>query len=111
MKEHCVLRTKIIKQSLNNFWNKGSLASIHIKNVQLLMTEIYETKFDLSPPFMKDISLSGIGYNLSHGDDSQLPKVHTRTYGIETISCLGNRLRSTLPSQTSKHTSYFQKQY
>ena len=37
-------------------------------------------------------------YNLRHGNDSQIPKVHTTTHGIETISFLGNRLWSTLPN-------------
>ena len=32
------------------------------------------------------------GYDLRHGNDSLLPKVHTTTNGIETISFLGNRL-------------------
>ena len=37
-------------------------------------------------PFLKDISAKrNTGYNLRHGNDSQLPKVHTTTYGIETI--------------------------
>ena len=76
-----------------------NLVSIHVKNLQLLMTEIYKTRPGLSPPFMKDIFAErNTGYNLRHGDDSQLPKVHTTTYGIETISFLGNRLWSTLPN-------------
>ena len=75
------------------------LISIHVKNLQLLMTEIYKTKSDLSPPFMKDIFTErNTGYNLRHGNDSQIPKVHTTTHGIETISFLGNRLWSTLPN-------------
>ena len=76
-----------------------NLVSIHVKNLQLLMTEIYKTKSGLSPPFMKDIFAErNSGYNLRHGNDSQLPKVHTTTHGIETISFLGNRLWSTLPN-------------
>ena len=76
-----------------------NLVSIHVKNLQLLMTEIYKTKSGLSPPFMKDIFTErNTGYNLRHGNDSQIPKVHTTTHGIETISFLGNRLWSTLPN-------------
>ena len=75
------------------------MVSIHVKNLQLLMTEIYKTKSGLSPPFMKDIFAErNTGYNLRHDNDSQLPKVHTTTYGIETIAFLGNRLWSTLPN-------------
>ena len=76
-----------------------NLVSIHVKNLQLLMTQIYKTKSGLSPPFMKDIFAEwNTGYNLRHGKALQLPKGHTTTYGIETISFLGNRLWSTLPN-------------
>ena len=75
------------------------MVSIHVKNLQLLMTEIYKTNSGSSPPFMKDILAErNTGYNLRHGNDSQLPAVHTTTYRIETISFLGNRLWSTLPN-------------
>ena len=94
-----VLRTKTIKQILGSLLEQRNLVSIHVKNLQLLMTEIYKTKSGLSPPFMKDIFAErNTGYNLRHGNDSQIPKVHTTTYGIETISFLGNRLWSTLPN-------------
>ena len=52
-----------------------NLVSIHVKNLQLLMTEIYKTRSGLSPPFMKVIFAErNTGYNLRHGNDSQLPK-------------------------------------
>jgi len=76
-----------------------NLVSIHVKNLQLLMTEIYKTRSSLSPPFMKDnFAERNTGYDLRHGNDSQLPKVDTTTYGIEAISFLGSRLWSTLPN-------------
>ena len=44
-------------------------------------------KSGISPSFVKDIFVEwNTGYNLRHGNDSQLPKMHTTTYGIETIS-------------------------
>ena len=70
-----------------------------MKNLKLLMTEIYKTKSGLSPPFTRDIFAErDTGYDLRRGKDSQLPKVHTTTYGIETISFLGNRLWPTVPN-------------
>ena len=76
--------------SLLEQWN---LVFIHVKNLQLLMTEVYEIRSGLSPPFVKDIIADrNTGYDARHGNDSQLPKVHTTTYGIETISFLGHRL-------------------
>ena len=74
-----------------------NLASIHVTNLQLLMTENYKTRSGLSPPFVKDILADqNTVYNLMQGNDSQLPKVGTASYGIETISFLRNRLWSTL---------------
>ena len=75
------------------------LKFIHVKNLQLLMTEIYKTRPGWSPPFMKDIFAErNTGYNLRHGNDTQFPKVHTTTYGIETTSFLVHKLWSTLPN-------------
>ena len=88
---------KDYQTNFESLLEQRNLASIHVKNLQLLMTVIYKTKSGLSPPFMKDIFAErNTGYNLRHGNDSQHPKVHT--YGIETVSFLGNRLWSTLPN-------------
>ena len=76
-----------------------NLVSIRVKNLQLLMTETYKTRSGSSPPFMKDIfAVRNTGYDLRHGNDSQLPKAHATTYGIETMSLFGNGLWSTLPN-------------
>ena len=57
------------------------LVSIHVKNLQLLMTEIYKARSGLSPPFMQDnFADRNTGCDLRQGNDSQLPKVHTTTY-------------------------------
>ena len=62
------------------------------------MTEMYKTKFDLNPPFMKDIFKErNISYNLRRGNDAQIPKVRTTSFGIESIAYLGNKLWQLLP--------------
>ena len=90
-----------------------NLLSIHVKNLQLLMIEIYKTKSGLSPPFMKDIFAErNTGYNLRYGNDSQLPKVHTTTWNCDYILPRKQALVSfTKYIQTSKHTFYFLKPY
>ena len=74
----------------NNFGfllEKTKSVPIHVRNLQLLMTEIYKTKFDLNPTFMKDIFMErNISYNLRCGNDAQLPKVWTTSFGIESIN-------------------------
>ena len=104
------------KDYQTDFWSlleQRNLVSIHRKNLQLLMTEIYKTRSGLSPPFMKDIFAErNTGYNLRHGNDTQLPKVYTTTYGIETIlPCKSTLVDFTKYIQTTKHTFYFQKPY
>ena len=103
------------KDYQTDFWSlleQRNLVSIHEKNLQLLMTEIYKTRSGLSPPFMKDIfAVRNTGYDLKQGNDSQLPKLHTTTYEIETISLEIDFGRLIKYNQTSKHTFYFQKPY
>ena len=71
---------------------------IHLRNVQLLMTEIYKAKCSLNPPCMKDVFMKrNISYSLRHGDDALMPKVRTTSVGVESITYLGNRLWQHVP--------------
>ena len=73
---------------------------IHVRNLQLLMTEIYKTKCGLNPSFMKDIFMQrNISDSRKHGDDAQLPKVRTTSFGVESIAYLGNTLWQKLPQE------------
>ena len=90
---------KDYQKDFGSLLEQGNLVSIHVKNLQLLMIEIYKPRSGLSPAFKKDIFAErNTGYNLKHGNDTQLPIVHTAAYGIEAISLLGNRLWSSLPN-------------
>ena len=62
-------------------------------------------KSDLNPPFMKDIFKErNISYNLRRGNDAQLPKVRTTSFGIESIAYLGNKLWQLLPLEIKQST-------
>ena len=66
---------------------------MHTRNLQWLITEIYKAKCSLNPPFMKNIfTQQNISYNLRHGNDAQLPKVRTTSFGVESITYLGTKL-------------------
>ena len=66
---------------------------IHVRNQQLLMTEIIKTKSHLNPLFMNDIFQErNINYNRRHGSDAQVPKVQITSFGIETTAFLCSRL-------------------
>ena len=86
---------------------------IHVRNLQLLMMEIFKTNPHLNPPFMEDMFQErNVNYYLRHGNDAQLPKVRTTSFGIETITYLGNRLWQLLPQEIkqSNTLSIFKKE-
>ena len=69
---------------------KDNAVKIHIKNLQVLIPEIYKTRNHLNPAFMEDIFIAKrLQYSVRHGSQMHLPKVRTTTLGIETISYLG----------------------
>ena len=79
---------------------------IHVRNLWLLKTEIHKTKCGLNPPFMKEIFMQrNISYSLRHGDDAQLPKVRTTSFGAESIAYLGNKLWQILPQEIKQSNS------
>ena len=79
---------------------KKKYATIHQHNLQLLMTEIFKTKNNLNPTFMKNIFTErNMQYSLRNENHLRLPKVKTTTYGIENIQYRGCHLWSSLPSE------------
>ena len=72
--------------------------SVHQRNLQLLVTEIYRTKMNLNPSFMKEIFVERkINYNLRVTNNVYAPKPRTTAYGLENISFLGQNLWKDLP--------------
>ena len=79
---------------------KKKYGTIHQHNLQLLIIEIFKTKNNLYPTFMKNIFTEGnIQYSLRSENHLQLPKVKTTTYGIENIQYRGCHLWSSLPRE------------
>ena len=89
---------KDCKNDFGSLLVQSNSISIHARNLQLLMTGVFKTKFDLNPPFTKDIFMErGIAYNLRHGNDAQLPKARTSNFGVEALAYFGNKLWQYLP--------------
>ena len=62
------------------------------------MTEIYKTKWEIDPSFMKEIFVEKHNpYGLRGCHNLLLPQARTTCYGLETISFLGSRLWQALP--------------
>ena len=67
--------------------------SVHRRNLQLLMTEIYTTKSNITPSFMTEIFIEkNPPYHLRSSNILQMPKARTVRYGLESISVLGCKL-------------------
>ena len=72
--------------------------SVHQRNLQYLMTEIYKTKSSLNPSFMKELfKPRDLQYNLRNKNTVHIPKVRTTSYGIETVQYSGQNLWQMLP--------------
>ena len=81
-------------------------ASVHQRNLRLLLTEIYKTKSGNAPSFMKEIFMEKVpSYGLRDGGNICLPKVKTMRFGTETVRFLGQKLWRTLPTEIKESES------
>ena len=87
--------------------------SIHQRNLQLLVTEIYRTRMNLNPCFMKEIFAEReILYNFRVTSNIYARRPRTTAYGLETVSFLGQNLWRDLPLhiKESRSVQYFKKE-
>ena len=92
--------------SMNNYCNYNKSLTVHQRNLQLLMIEIFKTKNNLNPTFMKDIFVvKNSYYSLRNPNHFQLPNVRTTIYGIENIQFRGCSLWSLLPNSMKNSES------
>ena len=92
---------KDCKNDFGSLLGQSNAISIHVRNQQLIMMEIFKAYFDLNPTFMKDTFIErSITYNLRHSNGTQLPKVRTASFGVATLPYLGNKLWNYLPHDT-----------
>ena len=85
------------KDSGSNPVNKS--LTIHQRNLQLLAIEIFKTKNNINPTFMKDVFAEKYNYySLHNSNHLQLPKARTTIYGTENIQFRGYSLWSSLPN-------------
>ena len=89
---------KDYESSFNTLLGKDDSVSIHAKNLQTLLIEMFKTKENINPPFMREIFCERtVTYNLRNNNEFLLPMVRTTSYGSETIKYRGQRLWLSLP--------------
>ena len=99
----------IHKDSTSNFEElliKSNSVSVHQRNLQLLLTEIYKTVNNLNPSFMADVFVTkDVPYNLRGSNNLALPKARTNLYGLDTIRFVGQKLWQALPREIKESQS------
>ena len=77
---------------------KAASVAIHQRNLQLLTTEIYKTKRDLTPKSMDEIFVErNISHNLRGNNHLSVPILRTNAYGLEAIRYTAHKLWQSLP--------------
>ena len=98
--------------SFDELLSKDNSVSIHHRNVQYLATEMYKTKNNLSPSFMKDIFSerdipedSVIGGLRTQTDFYNYDNPKSVYKGLETLRCLGPKIWNMVPCEIKSVTS------
>ena len=75
------------ESSFQTLLEKDNSTSVHDKNLQLLLTEIYKTLHNLNPSFIKEIFTERFTcYNLRNISRISLSKPKSNCYGIESTT-------------------------
>ena len=81
-------------------------STIHLKNINVLMTEIYNFLNDLSPPTMNDIFQKQENYySLRNPSSLASKRKYTTAYGIDTIFFRGPQIWQDLPQEIRNYDS------
>ena len=100
---------KDTESSYSELLEKDCAITIHTKNLQLLMTEMYKIKNDLSPAFMQEIFYNNEShYKLQNDNKFLQPRVRSVNYGTESIRFKGPQLWQKLPQSIRNSDSLHQ---
>jgi hypothetical protein len=89
---------KDTESTFSELLQKDSAVTIHAKNLQILMTEMYKTKNDQNPSFMQEIFCENTShYNLRNNNEFVQPRVRSVNNGTESVRFKGPQLWQTLP--------------
>jgi len=100
--------------SFESLLEKDSSTTIHVKNLKVMLTELFKTKNYQNSDFMREVyPLRNNSYNLRYNNEFLQPKVKAVSYGLETTRVRGSQLwqtlhsykKATFRSKTSKEQS------
>ena len=95
------------KSNLQDLLQKGNSASIHMKNLQYLATEVYKVKNCISPEIMKEVFIfpEKANYNLRSGTHLMNRNIHTAHFGTDTITNLEPKIWKFVPDKIKNASS------
>ena len=87
--------------SFEELLEKDKSISVHQKNLQILVTEIYKVKKNISPKIMSKVFefQENLNYNLRSGTNLVTRPSRTTNFGIETVSNLAPKIWALLPDE------------
>ena len=89
--------------SFEQLLEKDGSITVHQKNLQILMTEIYKTTNHINPPYIWDFFVEkDMPYNLRNKVLCTLPQVHTNRYGLNSLSFRGSILWNNLKDEIKR---------
>ena len=100
------------ESSFQTLLEKDNSTSIHDKNLQLLLSELYKTLHNLNPSFMKQIFTErNTCYNFRNISRISLSKQKSNCYGLESATFMGSKLWQELTNdiKTSSSLAIFKK--
>ena len=97
---------KNYESNLNTLLHKSKGVTIHVRNLQYLMVEVFKSIHNASPIFMSDIfKPAALPYNLRVKDKLIIPKVKTVSNGYQSISFRAAIIWNQLPNKYKIATS------
>ena len=79
---------------------------IHIRNIQIVATEMNKFHRDLSPPIFKELfNKRSFNYELWHPSQFTIPRVESVYNVSESVACLGLKIRNMVPSESNEMSS------
>ena len=100
---------KDTKSSFIELLQKDCSVTVHTKNLQILMLEMYKARNHLNPSFKKEIFCENtIYYNLRNNNEFVQPRVRSVNNGTESVRFKGPQLWKTLPPKIRNSESLCQ---
>ena len=94
------------KSSFKELLETDKSVPIHIKNLQVLATEMFKVYRNVSSPIVRQLfQLRNNDYNLRQFSQFDLPNVKSVFCGTESISFLGPKIWNIVPNEFKKETS------